>query len=84
MPFEYTSEEIDELVINYRLALEPSADRWYSIPATDLLDKDKSLDYLDKVASIFEATIHRRECLTFCQEIQLLNYCIQPICDEQV
>lgn len=56
MPFEYTPEEIDELVINHRLALEPSADRWYSIPATDLLDKDKSLDYLDKVASIFEAT----------------------------
>ncbi|BBI35823.1 IucA/IucC family C-terminal-domain containing protein [Cohnella abietis] len=72
MPFEYTPEEIDELVKDHRLALAPSADRWYSIPTTDLLDKDKSLAYLDKVASIFEATSNVANASLFAKRYSFL------------
>lgn len=72
MSLEYTQEEIDTLVKDYRLALEPSEDRWYSMPATDLLDKDKSLAYMDKVASIFEATSNVANASLFAKRYSFL------------
>jgi len=56
MTFEFKPEEIEVLVKDYRLMIEPSEERQFSLPAIDLLDKLKSLEYLDKVSSIFEST----------------------------
>ncbi|TFE22867.1 IucA/IucC family C-terminal-domain containing protein [Cohnella luojiensis] len=72
MLIEYTPEEIDVLVKDHRLALEPSADRRYSMPATVLLDQDKSLAYLDKVGSIFEAASNVANASLFAKRYSFL------------
>ncbi|WP_256760514.1 IucA/IucC family C-terminal-domain containing protein [Cohnella sp. WQ 127256] len=54
----FKPEEVDVLVQDYRLMLEPSSDRRFSMPAIDLLNKEKSLEYLAGVSSIFESSSH--------------------------
>ncbi|MGO4949824.1 MULTISPECIES: IucA/IucC family C-terminal-domain containing protein [Paenibacillus] len=47
-------QEMQSLAAEYRLTWEPSTDRTFSMPFTDLLDPSKSLNYLQGVSSIFE------------------------------
>lgn len=50
------SEEIQVLTAEYRLALTPGTDPALSIPFADLLNPEKSKEYLRKVSDIFETT----------------------------
>lgn len=82
MALAYKPEELDVLVDEYRLMLEPSADRSLSLPAIDLLDGDKSRAYLEKVNGIFEATTRaavaslfakRYSCLTIASALYAMS-----------
>ncbi|MCM3746423.1 (2Fe-2S)-binding protein [Paenibacillus pasadenensis] len=55
MAFVYEQHEIDLLVEEFRLAIQPSEDRGLSVPAIDLLDRDKSLAYFTRTAEVFKA-----------------------------
>ncbi|MFC5703305.1 IucA/IucC family C-terminal-domain containing protein [Cohnella faecalis] len=55
MVLAFKPEEIDVLTRDHRLAIEPSTDREFSMPAVDLLNPDKCRAYLDGVAGIFES-----------------------------
>ncbi|MGN7453564.1 IucA/IucC family C-terminal-domain containing protein [Paenibacillus pasadenensis] len=54
MGFDYERHEIDLLTEEFRLALEPSEDRRLSMPALDLLDRDKCLGYIGRAGEVFE------------------------------
>jgi hypothetical protein len=82
MALAYKPEELDVLVNEYRLTLEPSADRSLSLLAIDLLDGDKSRAYLEKVNGIFEATTRtavaslfakRYSCLTIASALYAMS-----------
>ncbi|WP_178019152.1 IucA/IucC family C-terminal-domain containing protein [uncultured Paenibacillus sp.] len=47
-------EQFQALAADYRLTREPSADRTFSIPFTDLLNPEQSLAYFHGVSGIFE------------------------------
>lgn len=72
MPIRYTSAEIEELVRDHRLTLEPSDDAHYSIPATDLLDRGKTLLYLSKIAAIFEGKTEAANASLFAKRYSFL------------
>ncbi|WP_245850668.1 IucA/IucC family C-terminal-domain containing protein [Paenibacillus herberti] len=55
MAFNYEQQEMELLMREYRLTLETSQDRTFSIPSMDLLNRDKCLEYLTKTGEIFEA-----------------------------
>ncbi|QGQ99117.1 hypothetical protein EHS13_31680 [Paenibacillus psychroresistens] len=69
----FKPQEMDQLVKDYRLTLEPSLERRFSISAIDLLDKDKCLDYLDKVSSIFEASTEAATASLFAKRYSFLT-----------
>jgi len=56
MTLAFNPEEIDVLVKDYRLAIEPSTDGKFSMPAIDLLNNDKCSAYLGGVKGIFETS----------------------------
>ncbi|WP_239617992.1 IucA/IucC family C-terminal-domain containing protein [Cohnella mopanensis] len=56
MALAFSPEEIEVLIKDYRLAIEPSSDGKFSMPATDMLNKIKCSAYLEGVAGIFESS----------------------------
>ncbi|MBD3922465.1 (2Fe-2S)-binding protein [Paenibacillus sp. PR3] len=50
----FLPEELNVLMDDYRLAIEPSEDRTYSIAAVDLLDPDQCLAYIERLKDIYE------------------------------
>lgn len=47
---------MDVLTKDFRLTINSSPDRIFSIPSIDLLNKAKCLAYLDRVTSIFQSS----------------------------
>ncbi|QJD88029.1 (2Fe-2S)-binding protein [Cohnella herbarum] len=56
MAFAMLPEEMNVLTQHFRLTLEPSLDRRISIPSVSLLDRDKGLELMDKVSTVFETS----------------------------
>ncbi|XEC94539.1 IucA/IucC family C-terminal-domain containing protein [Paenibacillus tarimensis] len=52
----FKPEELDVLTSVFRLRIDPSPERTFSIPSSDLLDKDKCLAYMEGITGIFESS----------------------------
>ncbi|MFC4303221.1 IucA/IucC family C-terminal-domain containing protein [Cohnella boryungensis] len=68
----YTPEEIAILTKDHRLALEPSDNRSLSIPALDLLNREKCAPYLERVREVFEASTQTATASLFAKRYSFL------------
>ncbi|MDY7992852.1 hypothetical protein UY286_18805 [Paenibacillus polymyxa] len=67
-------QEMQALAAEYRLTWEPSTDRTFSMPFTDLLDPSKSLNYLQGVRGIFETDSETATVSLFAKRYAYLTY----------